>query len=198
MSLLEKLQFTKMELRDIAIATLVLTLIFSFSAYPSISLSVDRLIPAFIVVVTAFILHEMAHKFMAIKYRCDAYFKIWPQGLLLGLLTMFLPFKFVAPGATVIHPHRHGRWMFKESRLTVKEVGVIGAVGPMVNIVLALIFLPFAGLSLFNTLFSINAYLAFFNLLPIPPLDGSKVIAWTPWMWFFMIVLSGILSFTVA
>ena len=25
---------------------------------------------------------------------------------------------------------------------------------------------------------SLNAFLAFFNLLPIPPLDGSKIVTW--------------------
>lgn len=30
----------------------------------------------------------------------------------------------------------------------------------------------------FLMLANLNAFLAFFNLLPIPPLDGSKILAW--------------------
>lgn len=35
-----------------------------------------------------------------------------------------------------------------------------------------------------------NLYLAFFNMIPIPPLDGSKVIAWNflVWLIFFAVL----------
>jgi Zn-dependent protease len=41
---------------------------------------------------------------------------------------------------------------------------------------------------------SINSWLAFFNLLPLPPLDGSKVIVWKWQVWLLLI---GIASFLV-
>ncbi len=62
----------------------------------------------------------------------------------------------------------------------------VAAAGPAANVVLALLFgLPFkAGLvspgtlggNLLLTVVVINAVLAIFNLIPIPPLDGSKIL----------------------
>ena len=63
------------------------------------------------------------------------------------------------------------------------EVIVAGA-GPLSNIILAIIFgmlirfgaLPEAMLSLATYIVLINIVLALFNLVPIPPLDGSKIL----------------------
>lgn len=64
---------------------------------------------------------------------------------------------------------------------------IVAAAGPAVNILLALIFAVVvqvgAGTSLSETflylaaqLVVMNLFLAFFNLVPIPPLDGSKIL----------------------
>lgn len=65
---------------------------------------------------------------------------------------------------------------------------VVAAAGPLANVILALLFgLPFKlGLltpvspfslgELLLTLVIINAVLAIFNLIPVPPLDGSKIL----------------------
>jgi Zn-dependent protease len=39
----------------------------------------------------------------------------------------------------------------------------------------------------------INAWLAFFNLLPIPPLDGSKMIRTNPALWLPVIAVAALL-----
>jgi Zn-dependent protease len=43
--------------------------------------------------------------------------------------------------------------------------------------------------------FQINLLFALFNLLPFPPLDGSKVISWNPMVWFITIAVSAVLFF---
>jgi Zn-dependent protease len=65
--------------------------------------------------------------------------------------------------------------------------GLVAFAGPGVNIVLALIFglairafgmqLGTAALTAFGTIAYVNMLLALFNLIPIPPLDGSKVLS---------------------
>ncbi|MBI2542800.1 MAG: hypothetical protein HYW24_01295 [Candidatus Aenigmarchaeota archaeon] len=181
--------FTKDEIRDIVISVLALVFIFSWQPFPNFGLNFG-LVPYFIVIVlVAFLLHELAHKFVARKFGLAAFYKMWPQGLLIGMLFMIFGLKFAAPGAVVVHPYRFGRWGYRRSKLGIPEMGAIAMSGPAVNIIMAAFFSLFQG-QIFSYLTFINGWLAFFNLFPFPPLDGSKVLMWKPWIWGFMISIS--------
>lgn len=131
---------------------------------------------------TGFVLHELAHKYTAQRYGAAAEFRMWEPGLALAvLLPLFTPFFFAAPGAVWVYgPH-----------LSVRQNGWVSLAGPLTNVAVALAFLalllllPAAGLAgaVLAAGFRINLWLAFFNLIPFPPLDGSKVIAWSPAAW---------------
>ena len=89
--------------------------------------------------------------------------------------------------------------------------GLSALAGPVTNILVAIVFAIFFHLSPANMLWAyicqmvifFNLLLAFFNLIPIPPLDGSKVLGmvlsdeaywkWTAQEWMGMYVLFGIL-----
>jgi Zn-dependent protease len=181
--------FSKEEIKDLLISVFVITLIFSFlfgwGLFPVLLL----------VVVIAFAFHELAHKFVAMKFGCVAFYKMWFQGLLFSLLFALLmaiaglKFAIIAPGAVIIFPYKFGRWAFKEARLTQKEMGLISFSGPAVNLFFGMLFLsiPHEATYLIG---SVNAILAFFNLFPIPPLDGSKIFAWKPWFWALLFIIS--------
>jgi Zn-dependent protease len=173
--------FSKQEIKDIAIAVISLTIIL---AYPNFG----NLFLVFIAVVFAFLLHELAHKFAALKLHAQAFFKLWPEGLLLGFITLLIPFvRFVAPGAVVVYPYRYGRWGHRQRYLDSNEMGMIASVGPALNIFFAFVFGLFPGLAFVAR---INALLALFNLLPINPLDGGKILHWQWWIWLFLLGLS--------
>jgi Zn-dependent protease len=185
--------FTKEEIRDLIIAVVAITIIFSFTALPNPGID-SKFLYYGIIVIIAFGCHELAHKFVARKFGCAAFFKLWPQGIFFGLLLMLFGIKFVAPGAVMIYPFTFGRWGYRVIRLTVSENGLISLAGPATNLFFAIIFSFFGGW-FFNLLVFINAWLALINLLPIPPLDGSKILQWKIWLWVFMIAISFILIF---
>lgn len=187
--------FSKEEIKDIAIAVLVLTYIFWFVLLNR-QLTIFAVSLSFFTVVISFLFHELAHKFVARKLGFAAAFKMFPSGLLFAIIFSFARIIIAAPGAVVIYPYRFGRWGYKISRLTLKEEGLISFVGPAVNIIFAAIFKIISG-DVASFLAAVNALLAFFNLLPIPPLDGSKVLRWKIWFWFFMILISFLLAFVL-
>ena len=174
--------FSREEVFDLVISVMVVALVFS---YPDFNVFYLYLVA----VGLGFVLHELAHKFTAIRFGCASFFKAWPAGLLFGIVFMLGGIKLVAPGAVLIYPFRFGRWGYRNPRLTVDEEGLISFAGPAMNLIIALVFL-LIGTSWASFISLVNAELALLNLLPVPPLDGSKIIKWKVWVWLFVFVIS--------
>ena len=193
-------RFTSSEVRDLIIAFIVISLCFAIVQGGRNTDVILSILPIVMIGVGAgFILHELGHKFVSMKYGYWAEFKLWPQGLIFALITSFFGFVFAAPGAV----YTYANYMTDEIN------GKISIAGPIVNIVLALIFLAIATAvypdALYSenialifiicaTGYSINSFLAVFNLLPIGNLDGSKVLTWNVGMWLVTILIAGILT----
>ena len=193
-------KFTSSEVRDLIIAFVVISLCFAIvNAGRDIS-GILSILPIVMVGVGAgFILHELGHKFVSMKYGYWAEFKLWPQGLIFALITSFFGFVFAAPGAV----YTYANYMTDEIN------GKISIAGPIVNILLALIFLaicvavypsafysqtPMLILNICALGYSINSFLAAFNLLPIGNLDGSKVLRWNVVIWLITFAIAGLLT----
>jgi len=179
------MEFTKEELKDLFISVLLISFILSFP-------NLQNFLLYLIIVVIAFLFHELAHKFVARKFGCAAFYKIWYPGILFALFVTLISygnFKFISPGAVVIYPYTFGRWGFRVISLTVSEMGIIAFAGPATNLFFAIIFSLLPG-EIARIIAFTNAWLALFNLLPIKPLDGSKIILWKPWVWLFTFVIS--------
>ncbi|MDD3574999.1 MAG: peptidase M50, partial [Methanospirillum sp.] len=129
----------------------------------------------------AFIIHEMAHKFTAMKYGYWAEFQMNSMMLVVAVAMAALAgVVFAAPGATVIYGNSISR----------EENGKISLAGPVSNLILIIPFaaMIFIGHSAGSGLLAIvglvgvkvNAMIAAFNLLPVGPLDGAKILSWNP------------------
>ncbi len=190
-----KIWFSGREIKEIIISTLVLGFAFF---YPGLglfsSLNMETLMLYFIYVVIiafAFIPHELAHKFVAIRYGCFSEYRMWKTGLKFALLMAFITnggFVMAAPGAVVISTTYMDLWGLRHIKLSRKQHGYIAAAGPVANLFIALLFIliPLGGIS--SDIARVSAFLAFFNLMPIPPLDGSKVFAWDRKIWAVLII----------
>lgn len=182
------MQFSRTEIMHILVAVLVLAAAFTImlrksylpfiSSYLNTSVLVSILVlfaVALLLVVCSFLLHEMGHKFVAQKYGAWSEFRTYPMGLLMALVFSFMGFLFAAPGAVYIN-----------GNITKEQYGKISLAGPVVNFIIAgiaivmMLMAPsgFARAILFMLAW-LNAFLGVFNLIPIPPLDGSKVVTWS-------------------
>lgn len=173
------------EMRDLLISWLTISVAFSLVLSRNF-LNVFSFFEAFPIALagvgTGFILHELAHKYVAIRYGARAEFRAWTIGLAFAIIIPLITFGnllFAAPGAVYI-----------SGNVSRKQNGIISLAGPLTNILVGIVFLLLsvgAGYGFFYTLFSsvamINLFLAAFNLIPIFPLDGSKVLAWNAVVW---------------
>ncbi len=132
-----------------------------------------------------FIFHELSHKVLAQKYGCWAEFRGNDQMLLMAVFMAFLGFIFAAPGAVMI-----------AGPVDWRRNGVISAAGPSANLILAGLFfglsLVSGGILLFIARigYTINGWLALFNLIPILNLDGKKILNWSKPVYFSLIGFS--------
>ena len=172
------------EIRDIAVSAAVLAAVFAYDGIGKLSTFPQLFLMSLVAVSLGFVLHEMAHRQVAKKYHYHAEYRLWPHGLLLAVLIAVATngsFVFAAPGAVMMQPIaglRHA--------VTRKAMGMVSLAGPLTNIAIAGAFAA-AGIFFPHAIFGmgarINIFLALFNLLPLPPLDGSKVFAWDSKAW---------------
>ncbi|HZB95428.1 MAG TPA: hypothetical protein VE268_05685 [Herpetosiphonaceae bacterium] len=125
------------------------------------------------------ILHELAHRKVARHFGATAHFRANDGMLIISILLAFTGFLFAAPGAVW-----HSGWLSR------RQSGLVAAAGPVTNMVLALIFVVLLIASrnvevsrLVQTGllmgFQVNGILGVFNMLPIGPIDGAKVLNWS-------------------
>lgn len=146
------------------------------------------------------ILHEVAHGFVAERFgdptaKLAGRLTLNPKKHIDPFMSILLPLMLVFSGSPVIFgaakPVPIDPFNLKEGR---KDFALVALSGPLTNILIAVLgslamkanpifanFISFDLSSILYSLFSIivqlNLLLAIFNLLPIPPLDGSKVFA---------------------
>tara|TARA_Y100000034_G_C6839377_1_gene379589 strand:- start:457 stop:1008 length:552 start_codon:yes stop_codon:yes gene_type:complete len=173
---------SKKEIVDLVKAWAAITIAFGIVLRGELGIYISLLVSAFSVGL-GFLLHELAHKLVAQRYRYFAEFRSFDQMLFLAIAMSFFGFVFAAPGAVMIH----GLHISKERN------GKISIAGPIVNVILAVIFFllqPILGVIAFYGTF-INLWLALFNMIPFWNFDGSKIWRWNKgiWMGFTALVL---------
>ncbi len=144
------------------------------------------------------ILHEIAHGYVAERLgdptaRLSGRLTLDPRKHIDPFMSIILPSLLLLSGSPVIFggakPVPIDEFNLKEGR---KDVAIVALAGPLTNVLIAisaalilkaLIFIHIGGIFftiadvLLTIIFTYNLFLAIFNLLPIPPLDGSKIFS---------------------
>lgn len=158
-----------------------------------------ELILTLVILIFSAILHELAHGYTADKLgdptpRLSGRLTFNPKSHIDPFMSILLPLLLIFSGSPVIlggaKPMPIDPYNLKEGR---KDVALIALVGPLTHIILAIVasflfktispnlftsspVVTFLGIFLARMV-QVNLFLAIFNLLPIPPLDGSRVFA---------------------
>jgi Zn-dependent protease len=145
-----------------------------------------------IVLLFSVVVHEVAHGLMALRLgdhtaRLAGRLTLNPLKHIDPIGSVILPLLLaLIPGGVVFgwaKPVPYNPYNLKDPR---KGGALVAAAGPLTNISIALIFaalfrfggafLSAQSIELLATVVLINIALAVFNLIPIPPLDGSKIL----------------------
>jgi Zn-dependent protease len=128
----------------------------------------------------ALIVHELGHWYLTRRYGCYTEVRFWGLGAVIMLITSWLFGNvFAQPTMTLVRHHQP---------LDRRSTALIMLAGPLVSVLIALLCLclvPLGGI--FRTAgmigFMINLLTGVFELLPVPPCDGSEVRSWSTGVW---------------
>jgi len=197
MSIVGRISFT--ELRDLLLSLVALVFAFSILISKGKIPGWETVLIITVGVGTGFLLHEMAHKFVALHFGYGAEYRANRMGLLFAVAAAFVGFIFAAPGAVMVSkPNMPAEFYMQDpfgqeelKREIKRETLWISLAGPMTNIILTVFFFlallvsPPSGITAQAASFAlfINLTLAAFNLLPFGPLDGKKIFDSNRMVW---------------
>lgn len=176
--------FERKEWLSLIVSVIIISLAFTLQ-----TVSVVFFLQALGIVAVAYTVRESLRIVMSRREGVDAKFEIWPVGLLVTIVSCILSGGIAVltlPSSVKIKGEDSKRWMKDKSEISVREIGLASISGPLANLLLATLFLAlfqFSGLQFFRLGALINFWISFSNLLPIPPVDGAKVMSWDRWMW---------------
>lgn len=144
--------------------------------------------------VASIILHELGHAYAANwlgdpTARLEGRLSINPLVHIDPLMSVIVPVMLYVSGSPFLFgaakPVPYNPYNFSNQKW---GEAIVAAAGPAVNVLLAIVFAVVVrfgiSLSLSETFLTLaaqlvvmNLFLAFFNLIPIPPLDGSKILS---------------------
>ena len=151
-----------------------------------------------LILIYSAILHEIAHGFVAERLgdptaRIMGRLTLNPKNHIDPIMSIALPLLLLISGSPIVFgaakPVPVDPFNLRDGR---KDMALVSLAGPATNILLAILgvilirvwtFIPIDGAPgafiewFFLTVVRLNLLLAIFNLIPIPPLDGSKIFS---------------------
>lgn len=130
----------------------------------------------------ALLIHHTAQRLAALKQDSSATQEVWWNGLVLGIVIAFITrgtVPFLAATGTYnkdLTLHRLGHYRYKGGTVILMMTAVAGPIANVISAIIALALLSYnAQWALLKDFATISLLMAAMNMLPIPPLDGTRV-----------------------
>ncbi|MBW2970194.1 hypothetical protein KY309_03115 [Candidatus Woesearchaeota archaeon] len=191
-------KFSKEEWIAFFLAALGLALIYSWTEWGTDTFDLNQGLKSYaisliFILITLFV-HHAGQRLMALYIGLRAEQKLWWYGILIGLMLTILSngkIKFLAATGTIAYmlpAHRIGAFRYGPGVGTLARIALAG---PVANIFFSAIIktLEWTGIVhpyIGQKLFVLNLTFAFWNLIPIPPLDGSKLFYYSRLWYIFL------------
>lgn len=182
---------TKQERIGIIITTIILAAILSFDEWGTgkifdLNTGLKNFIIAIILGATTILIHHTAQKLLGIHYGIKAEQKLWWHGTLFSLLLTVITngfLKIYTFTGLYVEPIKEQRLGKPRKEINMWEYANVALAGPIANILLATLIktlqtgfdIVIYSQAISNKIFLLNWSYALYALLPIPPLDGSRI-----------------------
>ena len=181
-------RFTSHELRGLSVSIIAIAFIISFDEWGAESFNLGiglyNFFNSILIVALSILVHDAGQRIwaLAIGYRIE--FKMWIFGLLAALIIAFLnngkiPFLWmIIPGGFMLHHlagHRLGWFRYDINYFGQAMVALAGPLFTFMLIILLRVLSVFSSNQLLGKAIIFNVIYMIISLLPIPPLDGSKI-----------------------
>ena len=178
-------KFTSYELKGLIIAILAVAFIISFKEWGistfDFKSGLFNLFNAVLIVALSILVHDAGQRLagLAAGYRVE--FKLWTFGLITALIIAFLSngnLWLIVPSGFMLHilaGHRLGWFRYNINYFGQAMVALAGPLFTLMLIIFLKILSAFSTSLLVEKAIMFNVVYAITSMLPIPPLDGSKI-----------------------
>ncbi len=169
-------KFTPSELKNVIVSIILLTFIVAFKEF-----NLLNIINSLIIVSISLLVHLYAQRITGLSIGYLSEYKIWTFGLLFAVVIAFVSngvIWLLIPGGIIIHHLAGHRMGFARYGLNYLGAGMIALWGSVASMFLAIFFkILYAAipLALLNKAMMFNIAYAVYTMLPIPPLNGSRL-----------------------
>ena len=178
-------KFTAHELRGLSIAILAIAFVISFKEWGETAFDFTaglyNLFNAVLIVALSVLVHDAGQRLWALFIGYKVEFRMWTFGIIASLLVAFVSngnIWLIIPGSFFLHHLTGYRLGWFRHGLNYFGQAMVALAGPLFSLMLVIllkILYSFSPNPLIQKAIIFNTVYAITSLLPIPPLDGSKI-----------------------
>ena len=177
--------FTKAEVVGLVASIIILGFIISFKDWGTTQFEASTVLfnffNAILIVALSILVHDAGQRIWGLMIGFRIEYKVWTTGLIIALLVAFVSngnLWFIVPGSFMLHHlagHRLGYFRYGINQVGQAMVALAGPLSTISLLIFLKIISAFAPSPLLEKAILFNVIYAITSMMPIPPLDGSKI-----------------------